>query len=144
MFLTLFQFLTRLLTYQHLKHFSTYLVGEMERFEKRAYQPHKMRKKKTSWNIKTKCITDFLLTAGLREWRIILLITRWAHNSQRFALISKKIMRIGKFLFTRNRVCKHKEVHSKLHVCTNDLGKMCSSYISLFYKISNLHTLEII
>ena len=30
--------------------------------EKRAFQPLKMRKKKKSWNIKSKCITDFLFT----------------------------------------------------------------------------------
>jgi len=36
--------------------------GEMERCEKRAFQLLKMRKKKIRWNIKTKCITNFLLT----------------------------------------------------------------------------------
>jgi len=35
---------------------------EMERCEKRAFQLLKMRKKKISWNIKTKCITDFIFT----------------------------------------------------------------------------------
>jgi len=44
-FLTLFQFLTRLLTSKYLKLFSIYLVGEMERCEKRAFQHLKMRKK---------------------------------------------------------------------------------------------------
>ena len=38
------------------------LLGEMEWFEKRAFQLLKMRKMKVSWNIKTKCVTDFLLT----------------------------------------------------------------------------------
>jgi len=37
-------------------------LGEMEPWEKRAFQLLKMRKKKISWNIKTKCVTDFLLT----------------------------------------------------------------------------------
>jgi len=37
-------------------------LGEMEWCEKRAFQLHKMRKLKISWNIKTKCVTDFLLT----------------------------------------------------------------------------------
>ena len=36
---------------------------EMERCEKRAFQLLKMRKMKISWNINTKCVTDFLLTA---------------------------------------------------------------------------------
>ena len=35
--------------------------GEMERSEKRDYQLLKMRKKKISSNIKTKCVTDLLL-----------------------------------------------------------------------------------
>jgi len=45
LFLTLFQFLTGLLTSKHLKLFSTYLVGEMERSEERDCQLLKMRKK---------------------------------------------------------------------------------------------------
>jgi len=37
-------------------------LGEMERCKKRASQLLKMRKMKFSWNIKTKCVTDFLFT----------------------------------------------------------------------------------
>jgi len=37
-------------------------LGEMEWWEKRAFRLLKMRKMKVSWNIKTKCVTDFLLT----------------------------------------------------------------------------------
>ena len=37
-------------------------LGETEWCEKRAFQLLKMRKMKVSWNIKTKCVTDFLLT----------------------------------------------------------------------------------
>ena len=36
-------------------------LREMEWCEKRAFQLFKMRKMKVSWNIKTKCVTDFLL-----------------------------------------------------------------------------------
>ena len=36
--------------------------GDMERFEKRAFQLLKMRKMKIRWNLKTKCVTEFLLT----------------------------------------------------------------------------------
>jgi len=46
------------MTSKYLNLFSTYLGGEMERCEKRAFQLLKMRKK-ISGNIKTKCITDF-------------------------------------------------------------------------------------
>ena len=60
-FSTQFQFDTRLLTCMHLKPFSTYFVGQMERWEKRAVQLLKMRKKNITWNIKTKCETDVLL-----------------------------------------------------------------------------------
>ena len=37
-------------------------LGEMEWCEKRAFQLLKLRQKKVSWNIKTKCVTEFLLT----------------------------------------------------------------------------------
>ena len=37
-------------------------LGEMEWCEKSAFQLLKMRKMKVNWNIKTKCVTDFLLT----------------------------------------------------------------------------------
>ena len=97
MFLTLFQFLTRLLTSKNLKLFCTYLVGEMERCEKRAFQLLKMRKNDISWNIKTKCVTDIYWQLHLRVWRIIFFITCWAHKRQIFALISIIIMRIWKF-----------------------------------------------
>ena len=63
LFFALFQFLTRLLTSKHLKLFSTYLVGRNERCEIRAFQLLKLRKNKIIWNIKTKCVTDILLTA---------------------------------------------------------------------------------
>ena len=36
-------------------------------------------------------------------------------------------------MYTRNRVHKHKGVVSKLHVCTNDIVKMYSSYIYLTF-----------
>ena len=39
-------------------------LGEMEWCEKRNFQLLKMRKMKVSWNIKTKCVTDFLLTVS--------------------------------------------------------------------------------
>jgi len=53
-----------------------------------------------------------------------------------FTLISIKIMRIWIF-FTRNRVLKHKEVVSNLHVFSNGLWKMWASY--LFYFTTRIH-----
>jgi len=61
-FFILFQVLTRLLTTKDLKPLVHTSLGEMDRCEKRAFQLLKMRKRKISWNIKTKCVTDFLLT----------------------------------------------------------------------------------
>ena len=51
-----------------------------------------MRKMIISWNIKTKCVTDFYWQLGLRVWRIILVITLWAHKRQTFTLFSIKLM----------------------------------------------------
>ena len=44
-------------------------LGEMGLCEKRAFQLLKMRKMKVSWNIKTKCVTDFLLTVRSSRMR---------------------------------------------------------------------------
>ena len=68
----------------------------------------------------------------LRVWRIIIVITWWAHKSQKFTLGSIKVMRIWKYLITINRIFKHKEVVSNLHVCSNGLGKMSASNIFHF------------
>ena len=65
-------------------------LGEMLRCEKRASQHLKMRKNDISWNIKTKCVADILLTVMFSSWRIILVIIWWAHKRQTFTLISKK------------------------------------------------------
>jgi hypothetical protein len=59
-------------------------------------------------------------------------MTRWAYKRQRFTLISIKLWEFGNFLFTRNRVCNHKELVFKLHVCSNGLGKMWASFIFVF------------
>ena len=64
--------------------------GEMERCEKRFFQLLKMRKNKISWKIKIKCVTDFW-QIGLRVWRIIHVITGWAHKIWTFTLISIKL-----------------------------------------------------
>ena len=37
-------------------------LGEMEQCEKRVFSSTKCKKKEISWNIKTKCLTDILLT----------------------------------------------------------------------------------
>jgi hypothetical protein len=106
--------------------------GETERREKRAFQLLKLRKKKISWNLKTKCVTDFLLTFRSSSMKDYIVITWWAHKGQTFTLISIKIMRIGNFLFTSKREFKHKEVVSNLHICSNGPRKMWPSYTFKF------------
>ena len=100
-----------------------------------------MRKKKIIWNIKTKCVTDFYWQLGLRAWRIILVITWGAHKRQMFTLISIKLMWILKFLFTRNRIFKHKGVVSKCMFVVMASGKCeLHTYFTFCAKNSNLHT----
>ena len=70
--------------------------SKMERCEKRAFRLLKMRKK-IGWNIKTKCVTDFLLTvrsSSMKDYTFhYVVITK----RQKFTLISIKIMRIWEF-----------------------------------------------
>ena len=135
-FLTLFQFLTRLVNSKHLKLFITYLGGRNGTMWKRAFQLLKMRKKKISWNIDQK--RNWLYwQLGLRIWRIILVITWWAHKRQTFALISIKLCKFWNFLCTRNRVFKHKKVVSSLHVYSNELGKICPYIFNFSTRILN-------
>jgi len=61
-FFTLFQFLTRLLTSKHFNLISTYLVVRNGVMWKTCFQLLKMRKMKVTRTIKTKCVTDFILT----------------------------------------------------------------------------------
>jgi len=49
-------------------------------------------------------------------------------------------MRIWKFVFTLDRVFKHKEVFSNLHVFSNGLGKCELHLYFTFYKNSKLQT----
>ena len=127
-FFTLFQFLTRLLTTKHLKLFSTYLLGRNETMWKTSFLAPQIPKKKISRNIKTKCITKFLLTVRSSCMKVYNFITWWAHKRKTFTLISIKITRNWKSFVYNNRVFKHKEVVSNLHVCSNGLGKMWPSY----------------
>ena len=121
MFLTLFQFLTQLLTSKHLKPFSTYLVLQNGTMWKTCFSAPQNAKKNQLIH-KNQSVT------GLRVWRIILVITRWAHKRQTFTLISIKVWEFGNFLFTINRLFIPKEDVSNLHDYSNGLGKMWPSY----------------
>ena len=81
----------------------------MEWCEVRAFQLLKMRKMKVSWNIKPSASQTFYSQVGLRVWRIILLITWWAHKRQTFTLISIKLMWIFKFFLYLTRYLNTKE-----------------------------------
>ena len=100
--------------------------GKMEKCEKRAFQVLKMRKKKWPETYEQIAQQSFYWQLDLREWRSILVITRWTLNCLTYKIISK-IFKNLEIFFTRKRVCKYKEVDTKLHVCTNDLLKMCAS-----------------
>jgi len=132
LFLTLFQFLTRLLTSKHLKIFSTYPRGRKETMWKTCFSSPQIAKKRISWYIKTKCATDFLLTVSSSSMKNYTFNYVVITQKTTFTLISIRIMRIWKFFFTSNRVFKHKEVVSNLHVCCNGFGIMWPSYIVNF------------
>ena len=96
MFLTLFQFLTWLLTYKHLKIFSKYLVGQNWTMWKTFFFISSKCEKKISRK-QTKRVTGILLTVRSRVWRTKPLLTWWAYKRQKFTLISIKILRNFKF-----------------------------------------------
>jgi hypothetical protein len=69
---------------------------EMDRCEKRAFPLHKMRKK-ISLNIKTKRVTELLLTVRSSSMKDYTCHYVGAQKRQTFILISIKFMRIWKF-----------------------------------------------
>jgi hypothetical protein len=134
LFLNLFQYLKRLLSSKHLILFSTYFVGRNGTMWKTciaAPQNAKKNQLKHKYEVRNR---RFYWQLGLRVWRIILVITWWAHKRETFILISIKLMIIWKYLFTCNRVILPKDVVSNLHVCSNGLGKIWPSYTFNFSK----------
>ena len=71
--------------------------GKMERCEKRAFPLLKIRKRTICWNIKTKCVIDFLLLVRSSRMKDYTFITWWSHRRQTLKLISIKIKRIWNF-----------------------------------------------
>ena len=118
-------------------------LGEMDICEKCAFQLVKIRKMKVSWNIKTKCVTDFLLTvrsSSMKDYTCHYVVST---KKTKVYINFNNIYVNFEIFFTRNRVFKHKVVVSNLHVCCNGLGKIWASYIFHFFtKNSNLHTYE--
>ena len=96
-FFTLFQFLTRLLTSNHINLISTLLVGQNGVMWKTCFSASQNAKNESQLKHKTNCVTDFYWQLGLRVWSIILEITWWAHKRQTFTLILIKFMWILKF-----------------------------------------------
>jgi hypothetical protein len=71
--------------------------GEMDRCEKRAFKLLKMRKKKISWNIKSKCVTGFLLkvrSSSMKDYTFHFVVSKLKTNVY---ITFKKSMRILKF-----------------------------------------------
>ena len=93
-FFTLFHFLTRLFTSKHLKRFSTYLVGRMERCDKNVLFSSSKFEKKNQLEHKIQVRNRLFFTVRSSSMKIIPFITWWAHKRQTFTLISIKIMRI--------------------------------------------------
>ena len=82
-FFILFQFLTRLLSSKHLRLFSTYLVGRNGTMWKTCYSAPQNGKNKISWNIKTNCVTNFLLTvrsSSMRGYTCHYVVSTWKTN----------------------------------------------------------------
>ena len=70
---------------------------EMERCEKLAFQLQNMRKKKISWNIKSKCITELLLkirSSSMKDYTCHYVLSTWKTNVY---INFNKIMRNRKF-----------------------------------------------
>ena len=64
-------------------------LGEMEWCEKRAFQLLKMRKMKVILNIKTKCVTNILLTVRSSSMKDYTVITPWAQKTNVYINLNK-------------------------------------------------------
>ena len=76
---------------------------------------------------KTKCVTEFLLTvrsSSIKDYTCHYVVSTQKTNV--YINFNKNNENLEIF-FTSNRVFKHKEVVSKLHVWSNGLGKMWPS-----------------
>ena len=70
---------------------------EMERFEKRGFQLLKLGKKEISLNIKSKRVTEFLLTVRSSSIKYYTCHYGVSNKSQTFTLTSIKVLIIWKF-----------------------------------------------
>ena len=96
-FFTLFQFLTRVLTSNHFSLISTYLVGRNGVMWKTCFTVSQNAKNESQLKHKNQVRNRLFWQLGFRVWRIILVITWWAHKRQTFTIILIKIMWILKF-----------------------------------------------
>ena len=142
-FLNLYQFLTLLLTSEHLKLFSTYLVVENGTMWKTCFSDAQNAKKKNQQKHKSKCVTDFSLNVRFPVWWIILVITGLAHERQTFTPISKKKWEIKIFCLHVNDYLNTKKSIPICIFVVMDFGK-CELHIYFtFLQNSNFHILEI-
>ena len=130
--LNLFQFLSRLLSYNNLKLFSTYPVGRNCAMWKTCFSAPQNAKKENQLKHKNQVRDRLYIDSQVLEYEGLTSHFGVNTKKQTSTLNSIKIMRIWKFLFTRSRVLKHKVVVSNLHVCSNGLGKMRASNIFHF------------
>ena len=142
-YFTLFQFVTRLLTSKHLKHSSTYLVGQNTVKWKTCFSAPQNAKKEHQLKHKNRVRNWRFIELGLRVWKIMLVISKWTKKkkSNVYLHFNENIENLKGFNFTLNRVFKHKGVVSNELVCTNEPWKLWVSYIfhfSIIIKISTL------
>jgi hypothetical protein len=107
-------------------------LGEMDWCQRRAFQLLKMRKKQISWNIKSKCLRNLSLTVRSTSMKDYTCHYGVSTLKSKVYINFIKKWEFGNYLFTRNQIFKHKGIVSELHVCTNDLWEMCTSYIIHF------------
>ena len=82
MFLDLFLFLTQLLISKHLKTFSTHRVGRNGTMWKTCFSAPQNTKKKISWNIKTKCVTELLTvrSSSVKDYNCLYVVSTQKTN----------------------------------------------------------------
>ena len=97
------------------------------------------KKKKISWNIKTKCVTEFYLQLGLRVWRIIPVIAWWAHKCQTFTLISIKIMKIDIFFLQGSGYLNTRKSFSIFMFVVMASGKCDHKYLTIVQEFKPPH-----
>ena len=114
--------------------------GKMDQCETRAFQLLKIRKEIISWNIKTKCVTNFILTVRSSSMKYYTCPYVVNKKRQKFTLISIKKMWILKFFLHVTGYLYTKKSFPICMFVVKTSENVSFINISLFYNNSNLHT----